>query len=85
MIYNSKKQFFCSYPFNLISILLIYPCFGTKKQLSVNEKKIVGPRKQIEDVIYTVTPTAKFSAEVKAANKRISGAKDPVSQKIGNQ
>jgi hypothetical protein len=42
--------------------------------ISINEKKIVGPRKQIEDVIYTLTPTAKFSAEVKAANKRLSDA-----------
>ncbi|MBS3951722.1 MAG: hypothetical protein KGZ88_02100 [Methylomicrobium sp.] len=43
--------------------------------LTINHEKIVGPRQLIEDVIYTLTPTAKFSSEVRAANKRVNNRK----------
>ncbi len=39
---------------------------------SIKEERILGPRQQISDVVYTITPTMEFSSEVRAANKRRS-------------
>ena len=43
--------------------------------LSVQENKIIGARGKVEDVVFEISPTIKFSAEVTAANKRIESAK----------
>jgi hypothetical protein len=38
--------------------------------MKVDKNPIIGTRGKIEDVIYTLTPSADFTAEMKAANKR---------------
>ena len=38
--------------------------------IKIEKNPILGPRKKIEDVIYTLTPSSEFSAAMKAANKR---------------
>ena len=49
--------------------------------MKVDKNPIIGTRGKIEDVIYTLTPSADFTAEMKAANKRKQLAE---TQKIGN-
>lgn len=38
--------------------------------MKVDKKPVLGARGKIEDVVYTLTPSSDFSAEMKAANKR---------------
>jgi hypothetical protein len=38
--------------------------------MKVDKNPVLGVRGKIEDVVYTLTPSADFSAEMKAANKR---------------
>ncbi len=44
---------------------------------SIREEKILGPKQQILDVLYTITPTMEFCSEVRTANKRLSIAGEP--------
>lgn len=48
---------------------------------SFAEEKIFGRRQQIEDVIFKVSPTPKFSSEIRAANRRLSGESEHPSLK----
>lgn len=45
--------------------------------MSIKEEKILGPRQQVLDVMYTITPTMDFASEVRAANKRLSIVNEP--------
>jgi hypothetical protein len=55
-----------------------------KVLLTVQKNDITGLRGKIEDVIYTLTPSPGFVAEVKAANKRQSLAVEKASDSAGN-
>lgn len=44
--------------------------------VSFNENRILGSQGKIEDVVYTIFPTMKFSIEVKASNKRCANTKN---------
>ena len=43
--------------------------------LSFNENRVIGPQGKVEDIVYTIFPTIKFSMEVKASNKRCVNTK----------
>lgn len=43
--------------------------------LSFNKNRVIGPQGKVEDIVYTIFPTIKFSMEVKASNKRCINTK----------
>jgi hypothetical protein len=49
--------------------------------MAVGREDVTGPRGKIMDVVFTLTPSPRFVAEVKAANKRIHDARLDVSSK----
>jgi hypothetical protein len=52
--------------------------------LTVKKNEIRGARAKLEDVVYTLTPTPGFVAEIKAANKRQSQAEARLSAVVDN-
>jgi hypothetical protein len=50
--------------------------------MSVDRADMTGPRGKLLDVVFTLTPSSRFVAEVKAANKRLYDARLISSRKV---
>lgn len=44
--------------------------------LTVKKNIIIGTKGRVEDILFSISPTVQFSAEVRAANKRIDSSKN---------